>query len=72
MYENLVAVRNEQSVETERLAGQIHSQFHFGRLDSLLVPSLRAFLEDYLNRVRDLGERIARDFLISSSPYTAG
>lgn len=71
VYENLVAVRNDQSLETERMAGQIHSQFHFGRLENLLVPSLREFLEHYLNRIRDLGERIARDFLISSTPYTA-
>ena len=68
VYENLRAVADDQSAETERRAGQLYSAIHFGRLEQLLAPGLGAFLEGFLSRVADLGLRIAQDFLVPPTP----
>lgn len=69
LYEHLRAVANDHSAETERRAGELQSRFHFGRLESLLEGGLGPFLESFLDEVRDLGDRIAQDFLVPTSPY---
>ena len=68
VYHNLREVANDQSAETERRAGELYSLFHFGRLEHLLAPGLGAFLDGFLERVGDLGERIAQDFLLPPTP----
>ena len=55
--------------ETERRAGELQSMFHFGRLEHLVAPGLGNFLDAFLERLRDLGERIAQDFLVPAAPY---
>jgi uncharacterized alpha-E superfamily protein len=67
VYQNLRALANDQSAETERRAGELHSAFHFGRLDQLLASGFEAFLDGFLARVADLGERIAQDFLVPAT-----
>ena len=69
LYDNLRAVGNDQSTETERRAGELRAMFHFGRLEHLAAPGLGPFLEAFLTRLRDLGERIAQDFLVPATPY---
>jgi uncharacterized alpha-E superfamily protein len=69
VYTNLRAVANDQSAETERRAGELHSAFHFGRLEHLLAPGLTTFLDGFLDRLRDLGRRIAEDFLVPAASY---
>jgi len=69
VYENLRAVANDQSVETERRAGELQSMLHFGRLEHLVEPGFGAFLDAFLERLRDLGARIAQDFLVPAAPY---
>lgn len=64
VYGNLKAVSNHQSQETERRAGEIHARLHFGRMEDLTARGVPAFLEDFLARLADLGERIASDFLV--------
>lgn len=68
VYTNLQAVANDQSAETERRAGTLHSAFHFGRLEHLLAPGLSVYLEGFLDQLWDLGDRIAQDFLVSAVP----
>jgi uncharacterized alpha-E superfamily protein len=68
VYHNLREVGNDQSGETELRAGQLHSTFRFGRLETLLAPGLGAFLDRFLEQVADLGERIAQDFLLPPVP----
>jgi uncharacterized alpha-E superfamily protein len=63
---NLAAVANEQSKETLRRVGELHSQFHFGRFDELCAEGVTTFLDRFQGRLKDLGERIANDFLVPS------
>jgi uncharacterized alpha-E superfamily protein len=64
VYSNLKSVANEQSSETERRAGEMHAMLHFTRMEEIAATGLPRFLEQFLDRVRDLGDRIASDFLV--------
>jgi uncharacterized alpha-E superfamily protein len=64
VYSNLRAVANEQSAETERRAGEIHAGLHFTRMEDITAEGLPQFLDRFLARSRDLGDRIASDFLV--------
>lgn len=61
---NLQAVANGRSEETLRRAGELHAQFHFGRFDAFLTEGLPMVLDRFQARLRDLGLRIADDFLV--------
>ncbi|HEY1284266.1 MAG TPA: alpha-E domain-containing protein [Steroidobacteraceae bacterium] len=61
---NLKAVANQQSAETLRRAGELHAQFLFGRFEELCASGVTAFLDGLQARLRDLGARIADDFLV--------
>jgi uncharacterized alpha-E superfamily protein len=61
---NLSAVANEQSRETLRRVGELHAQFHFGRFSELCGEGVTTFLDRFQGRLRELGERIANDFLV--------
>jgi uncharacterized alpha-E superfamily protein len=64
VYQNLKSVANEQSAETERRAGEMHAMLHFTRMEEITAVGLPHFLEQFLARLRDLGDRIASDFLL--------
>src|SRR5208283_5258889 len=64
VYGNLKSVANEQSSETERRAGEMHAMLHFTRMEEITATGLPHFLAQFLERVRDLGDRIASDFLV--------
>jgi uncharacterized alpha-E superfamily protein len=64
VYHNLKSVANEQSAETERRAGEMHAMLHFTRMEEITASGLPRFLERFLVRLRDLGDRIASDFLL--------
>jgi uncharacterized alpha-E superfamily protein len=64
VYLNLKSVANEQSAETERRAGEMHAMLHFTRMEEITAVGLPRFLEQFLARLRDLGDRIASDFLL--------
>ncbi len=66
---NLAAVANSQSAETLRQVGELHAQFHFGRFEELTAGGVTALLDRFQARLRDLGERIANDFLVPSGTY---
>ncbi len=65
VYSNLRYVANETSKETERRAGEMHAELHFTRMQDIIERGLPLFLEDFLSRLRDLGDRIASDFLMA-------
>jgi uncharacterized alpha-E superfamily protein len=64
LYSNLKSVTNEHSAETERRAGEMHAMLHFTRMEDILAHGLPEFLEQFLGKLRDLGDRIAYDFLV--------
>jgi uncharacterized alpha-E superfamily protein len=64
VYQNLRSVSNEQSKETERRAGEMHAMLHFTRMEVIIGDGLPGFLQQFLVRLRDLGDRIAADFLV--------
>jgi uncharacterized alpha-E superfamily protein len=64
LYQNLKAVANEQSAETERRAGEMHAMLHFARIEEITRNGLPAFLANFLEGLRDLGDRVASDFLV--------
>ncbi|HUA89109.1 MAG TPA: alpha-E domain-containing protein [Steroidobacteraceae bacterium] len=66
---NLAAVANEQSSETLRRVGELHAQFQFGRFEELCAEGVPWFLDRFQARLRDLGQRIANDFLVPSGTY---
>ena len=66
---NLSSVANSQSTETLRRVGELHAQFHFGRFEELCGEGITRFLDRFQARLRDLGERIANDFLVPTGTY---
>jgi uncharacterized alpha-E superfamily protein len=69
LHGNLSAVANSQSAETLRRIGELHAQFHFGRFEELCAEGITPFLDRFQARLRDLGERIANDFLVPAGTY---
>jgi len=69
LHSDLSAVANSQSTETLRRVGELHAQFHFGRFEELTAEGIPPFLDRFQARLRDLGERIANDFLVPSGTY---
>jgi uncharacterized alpha-E superfamily protein len=67
VHQNLKSVRNEQSAETERRAGEMHASLSFTRMEDIVSAGLPQFLERSLARLRDLGDRIATDFLVPAA-----
>ena len=66
VYDHLRSVANAGSAETERRAGEVQAFLQFGRIDDIFETGLHEYLLQFLSRTRDLGERVARDFLISA------
>lgn len=64
--ENLALVANDQSAETQRVAGKLRAELQYGRIDEILASGLHAYLTQFLDRVNVLGARISRDFLVPS------
>jgi uncharacterized alpha-E superfamily protein len=61
---NLKAVRNDVSFETERLAGKMHAELQFARIEDVLDAGLDATLDRFMKNVYALGNGISRDFLV--------
>jgi len=66
---NLAAVAHDDSAETLRLVGALHAQFHYGLFEELCAGGIPAFLDRFQGKLRDLGQRIANDFLARSADH---
>ena len=66
LVDNLALVANQQSGDTLRRAGRLRSDLQYGRIDESLDDGLHAYLTLFLNRINDIGDRIARDFLAAA------
>lgn len=63
---NLMAVANDRSAETCRQAGALHASLHFGRFDEIVAGGIPQALDGLQEQLRDVGEGISRDFLVTS------
>ena len=67
VHSHLIAVANSQSAETVRRAGELQASLHYGRIEDIFTTGLHEYLTQFVERVRDLGERMAQDFLVSAT-----
>ena len=67
VHDTLAVVSNDRSGETERRAGEIHASLLYGRIDDVLAIGMHAWLLQFLDRIADLGQRIAQDFLVPAT-----
>lgn len=65
--DDLARVSNQRSTETERHAGMLCAELQFGRVEDILRSGLHQYLEHFLDRINDLGNRISQDFLVPLS-----
>jgi len=61
---NLDLIANSQSDETQRQAGLLHAQLHYGRIEDILAHGLHQWLTDFMDRIYLLGDGISKDFLV--------
>jgi uncharacterized alpha-E superfamily protein len=61
---NLKDIRNDHSHDTERIAGKLHAELQFARIEDILEQGLHNYLTKFLASINDLGNRISRDFLV--------
>jgi uncharacterized alpha-E superfamily protein len=64
---DLALVSNARSTETERRAGMLRAELQYGKLDDIMAGGLHRFLQEFLDSINDLGNRISQDFLLSLS-----
>lgn len=67
VYENLQAVSNYRSRETQRRAGELQASLKFGRIEDVFARGLHEYLTQFIVRVNELGNRISNDFLVPMS-----
>lgn len=65
--DDLARVSNQRSTETERRAGMLCAELQYGRVEDILDSGLHQYLEHFLDRINDLGNRISQDFLVPLS-----
>jgi uncharacterized alpha-E superfamily protein len=61
---NLKVISNDVSRETERLAGRMHAELQFARIEDILAAGIDDSLGDFMENVYALGNGISRDFLV--------
>jgi uncharacterized alpha-E superfamily protein len=62
----LEKVKNARSDETRRRAGQLFASLHYGRMEDIYADGLHPWLDDFIDRIGDLGGRISQDFLVGA------
>lgn len=55
-----------RSAECTRMAGEMHAQLHYGKIEEITKRGLHSFLEDFLDRNDSLGDEIRRNFMMTA------
>jgi uncharacterized alpha-E superfamily protein len=61
-YDMLRVLSTPQAAEAERLAGELHAELHFGRMEKIFGLGLHEYLTGFLTRINALGGEINRGF----------
>ena len=59
----LAAIDGYSGRESRRLAGEIHADLHFGRIEDVFARGLHEYLSDFLSRTDLLGREIRKAFM---------
>ena len=63
IYDILQELSGSDSQEPERLAGEIHAQLHYGRVEQIFAIGLHEYLMEFLDKISTLGTEITSHFL---------
>jgi len=64
IYEILKVLCDGDSLEAERLAGELHAQLHYGRTEQVIKMGLHEYLMAFLDKLSLLNNEINRHFLV--------
>lgn len=64
IYEILRELCRRDSMEPERLAGELHAQLHYGRVEQIMETGLHEYLMEFLERLHLLNDELNRHFLV--------
>ena len=63
IYEIVHGLCKRRAMESERLAGELHAQLHFGRVEQIMETGLHEYLMAFLENLHTLGGELNQDFL---------
>ena len=63
-YDILAELCDGESMEPERLAGEIHAHLHYGRTQSIMDDGLHEYLMDFLDKIHTLNAELNKHFLV--------
>lgn len=63
----LIQINGLSGREARRLAGEIHADLHFGRIDDVFTRGLHEYLTDFLRRTDLLGQEIRNSYMSRQS-----
>jgi len=63
IYEILQELCDEDRLEPERLAGEIHAQLHYGKTERIFKVGLHEYLMQFLDEIRALNVELSKHFL---------
>lgn len=63
IYEILRDLCKRDSMEPERLAGELHAQLHYGRVEQIMETGLHEYLMEFLEKLHLLNDELNRHFL---------
>jgi uncharacterized alpha-E superfamily protein len=64
IHETLETLCDENTRETERVSGELHSRLRYGKTDDIIKFGLHEYLMEFLDRISALGDEINRSFLV--------
>ncbi len=63
IYEILSELCKRESMEPERLAGELHAQLHYGRVEQIMETGLHEYLMNFLEKLDSLNTELNNHFL---------
>jgi uncharacterized alpha-E superfamily protein len=64
IYDIVKLLSNGAAPEAERLAGELHAQLHYGRVERIFEQGLHEYITECLDRIEDLSNELTRHFLV--------